>query len=70
MTHPLLVFQERKSASRPAGFEILTPPGVPPDLKSGVKKCPNLFMLCGFAIRSKGVYFSPYWSYIQQPNIV
>ena len=27
------------------------PLGVPPDLKSGVKKCPNLFMLSGFAIR-------------------
>ena len=30
------------------------PLGVPPDLESGVKKCPNLFRLCGFAIRSKG----------------
>ena len=29
--------------------------GVSPDLQSGVKKCPNLFRLCGFAIRSKGV---------------
>ena len=28
-----------------------------PDLKSGVKKCPNLFRLCGFEIRSKGVCF-------------
>ena len=31
-----------------------SPLGVPPDLKSGVKKCPNLFRPCGFAIRSKG----------------
>ena len=28
------------------------PLGVPPDLESGVKKCPNLFRLCGFAIIS------------------
>ncbi len=27
------------------------------DLQSGVKKCPNLFRLCGFVIRSKGVCF-------------
>ena len=33
------------------------PSGVPPDLESGVKKCPNLFRLCGFAIRSKGECF-------------
>ena len=33
------------------------PLGVPPDLKSGVKKCPNLLMLCGFEIRSKGGCF-------------
>ena len=37
--------QERKPARRS------------PDLKSGVKKCPNLFRLCGFEIRSKGVCF-------------
>ena len=36
---------------------ISFPLGVPPDLQSGVKKCPNLFRLCGFAIRSKGVCF-------------
>ena len=35
----------------------LNPLGVPPDLKSGVKKCPNLLMLCGFEIRSKGGCF-------------
>ena len=29
------------------------PLGVPPDLKSGVKKGPNLFKNCGFEIRSK-----------------
>ena len=34
-----------------------TPLGVPADLKSAVKKCPNLLMLCGFEIRSKGVCF-------------
>ena len=28
------------------------PLGVPADLQSAVKKCPNLFMLCGFAIPS------------------
>ena len=28
------------------------------DLKPGVKKCPNLFRLCGFEIRSKGVCIS------------
>ena len=31
--------------------EIYSPLGVPLDLQSSVKKCPNLFMLCGFAIR-------------------
>ena len=36
---------------------FIFPSGVPPDLESGVKKCPNLFRLCGFAIRSKGVCF-------------
>ena len=30
-----------------------SPLGVPPDLKSGVKKGPNLFKICGFEIRSK-----------------
>ena len=38
-------------------FKNASPPGVPPDLQSGVKKCPNLFRLCGFAIRSKGECF-------------
>ena len=36
-------------------FQEASPLGVPPDLQSGVKRCPNLLMLCGFAIRSKGV---------------
>lgn len=44
------------------------PLGVPPDLKSGVKKRPNLFRLCGFAIRSKGVCFSFYWG-ITNPQV-
>ena len=39
-------------------FRNASPPGVPPDLKSGVKKCPNLLMLCGFEIRSKGACLS------------
>ena len=38
--------------SPPPGETESPPPGVPPDLQSGVKKCPNLFMICGFAIRS------------------
>ena len=38
------VFRQVKTESPPSG--------VPPDLQSGVKKCPNLFMICGFAIRS------------------
>ena len=46
------VFQE---ASPLGVFQEVSPLGVPPDLQSGVKKCPNLLMLCGFAIRSKGV---------------
>ena len=38
-------------------LSFIFPLGVPPDLESGVKKCPNLFRLCGFAIRSKGECF-------------
>ena len=34
------------------------PLGIPPDLKSGVKKGPNLLRLCGFEIRSKQDCFS------------
>ena len=32
---------------------VAIPLGVSPDLESGVKKCPNLFRICGFEIRSK-----------------
>ena len=39
-------------------------PGVLPDLPSGIKKCPNLFRLCGFAIRSKGVCFTLCWGIV------
>ena len=39
-------------------------PGVLPDLQSGIKKCPNLFRLCGFAIRSKGVCFTLCWGIV------
>lgn len=46
------------------------PLGVPPDLKSGVKKCPNLFRLCGFAIRSKGVCFSFCWGITNPPVLI
>ena len=46
------------------------PLGVPPDLESGVKKCPNLFRLCGFAIRSKGVCFSFYWGITNPPVFI
>ena len=45
-----------------------SPLGVPPDLKSGVKKCPNLFRLCGFAIRSKGYAF-PFIGGLQIPYL-
>ncbi|MFW5627390.1 MAG: hypothetical protein ACOCM9_08990, partial [Segatella copri] len=44
--------------------------GVPPDLKSGVKKCPNLFRLCGFEIRSKGVCFSFCWGITNPPGLI
>ena len=48
------------------------PLGVPPDLQSGVKKCPNLLWLCGFAIRSKGVCFSFYccWGITNPPVLI
>ena len=45
-------------------------PGVLPDLQSGIKKCPNLFRLCGFAIRSKGVCFSFYWGITNPPVFI
>ena len=44
--------------------------GVPLDLQSGVKKCPNLFRLCGFVIRSKGVCFSFYWGITNPPVFI
>ena len=34
-------------------MQIFPPLGAPTDLKSAVKKRPNLFRLCGFEIRSK-----------------
>ena len=34
-------------------MQIFPPLGAPTDLKSVVKKRPNLFRLCGFEIRSK-----------------
>ena len=46
------------------------PSGVPPDLESGVKKCPNLFRLCGFAIRSKGVCLSFCWGIANPPVLI
>ena len=46
------------------------PSGVPPDLESGVKKCPNLFRLCGFAIRSKGVCFPFCWGITNPPVLI
>ena len=46
------------------------PLGVPPDLESGVKKCPNLFRLCGFAIRSKGECFPFCWGITNPPVLI
>ena len=46
------------------------PLGVPPDLESGVKKCPNLFRLCGFAIRSKGECFPLCWGITNPPVLI
>ena len=46
------------------------PLGVPPDLQSGVKKCPNLFRLCGFVIRSKGVCFPFCWGITNPPVLI
>ena len=44
--------------------------GVSPDLQSGVKKCPNLFRLCGFAIRSKEVCFFFCWGITNPPVLI
>ena len=41
----------------------MPPPGVPADLQSAVKKCPNLLWLCGLqsaAIRKATVYFEAF----------
>ena len=38
------------------------PLGVPADLQSAVKKCPNLFMLWGFVIPSNQAVASQYWT--------
>ena len=46
------------------------PLGVPPDLESGIKKCPNLFRFCGFAIRSKGVCFPFCWGITNPPVLI
>ena len=40
----------------PPPYFFLAPARRPADLQSAVKKCPNLFRLCGFEIRSKGVW--------------
>ena len=48
----------------------IRPIGVPPDLKSGVKKGPCLLKICGFEIRSKQDCFS-YWCWgIANPPIL
>ena len=49
---------------------LCIPPGVLPDLKSGIKKYPNLLMLCGFGIRSKGVCLSFYWGITNPPVLI
>ena len=49
---------------------FIFPSGVPPDLESGVKKCPNLFRLCGFAIRSKGECFPFCWGITNPPILI
>ena len=49
---------------------FIFPSGVPPDLESGVKKCPNLLRLCGFAIRSKGECFPFCWGITNPPILI
>ena len=46
---------------RSAGY-ARPPLGVPADLQSAVKKCPNLFMLWGFVIPSNQAVASQYWT--------
>ena len=49
---------------------FIFPSGVPPDLESGVKKCPNLLRLCGFTIRSKGECFPFCWGITNPPVLI
>ena len=51
-------------------LSFIFPLGVPPDLESGVKKCPNLLRLCGFAIRSKGECFPFCWGITNPPVLI
>ena len=44
-----------------------TPLGVSTDLQSVVKKCPNLFMLWGFAIPSNQIRLICYWGITNPP---
>ena len=47
------VLLHRLASSNSVAPDMSFPPlGVPADLQSAVKKCPNLFMLWGFAIPS------------------
>ena len=48
----ICALSKRKPARRPSDQER-KPARRSPDLKSGVKKGPNLFKICGFEIRSK-----------------
>ena len=43
-------------AEHTATMRYRPPLGVPADLQSAVKKCPNLLRPCGFEIRSKQEY--------------
>ena len=51
-------------------FKNASPSGVPADLQSGVKKCPNLFRICGFAIRSKEYAFFFCWGIKNPPFFI
>ena len=53
-------------------LSFIFPLGVPPDLESGVKKCPNLLRLCGFEIRSKGecISFLLCWGITNPPVLI
>ena len=56
---------DKSIAERKACFPL----GVPPDLKSGVKKG-STALFCGFEIRSKGVCFSFYWGITNPPLFI